>query len=196
MARLQPVAQSFQLAIETTMAALQKSIVDTAQREHARVMATEPRPHQFTRRVDGVLDAPEEAVRPAGVIVYEYDRFPLVAAGALDILREESPVKDGDYRDGHVFFLNGTQVADLAGYRAGDEISISNLVPYARKIEVGRIRFRAPGGEVYRRALPRVRRAFGALADFRFEYRSVALPYIALGGRRGGRTAGAAKRSA
>jgi hypothetical protein len=48
------------------------------------------------RHVDGAL-APEEAVKVGGVIVYDYNRLDLVKKLALEILKEFSPDKTGDY---------------------------------------------------------------------------------------------------
>src|SRR5690242_499948 len=78
----------------------QAEVVKEAKRAHAEVMQTAPKPSGFVRHVDG-REAPEEAVRPDGVIVYDYNRLDLVKKIALEMLKEESPVKSGDYRNAH-----------------------------------------------------------------------------------------------
>lgn len=69
---------------------------------------------------------------------------------AMETLRSHSPVGSGRdphpglYRDSHTLFVNGNDVKDLASWKTGDEIEISNPVPYARVIEVGDGKFRVP----------------------------------------------------
>lgn len=73
-----------------------------------------------------------------------------VVAFALETLREKSPVGSGDdphpglYRDSHMVFINGHNVKDVSGWRPGDQIDISNPVPYSRKIELGETTVRLP----------------------------------------------------
>ena len=72
---------------------------------------------------------------------------------ALSTLRDRSPVggagdkHPGLYRDSHMVFLNGHVVegADVSAWRPGDQVNISNPVPYARKIELGTARISLPG---------------------------------------------------
>jgi hypothetical protein len=128
----------------------QQQIVAEAKRLNAEIMHTPPIPIGFVRHVDGDL-APEEAVQPGGVIVYDYNRLDLVAKLALEILREFSPIKEGTYRDGHRIVVN-----------TPTEIQISNTVEYSRVIEVGargevKLRIKNGGGHVYERAERRLR---------------------------------------
>jgi hypothetical protein len=43
----------------------------------------------------------------------------------------------GLYRDSHLVFIDGHVVKDVSGWQPGQQVNISNPVPYARKIEVG-----------------------------------------------------------
>jgi hypothetical protein len=69
---------------------------------------------------------------------------------ALRTLRDNSPVGSGrdphagQYRDSHTLFINGDDVKDLSSWQPGDEIEISNPVPYARILEIGDSRHRLP----------------------------------------------------
>lgn len=69
---------------------------------------------------------------------------------ALRTLRDNSPVGSGrdphagQYRDSHTLFINGDDVKDLSSWQQGDEIEISNPVPYARILEIGDSRHRLP----------------------------------------------------
>jgi hypothetical protein len=131
---------------------------------------TPPTPLTVTRHVDGVKDAPEEAVKSGGVIVYDYGRMDLVAEFALETLRQLSPVDSGNYVRSHTLMLNGVVVDDLSGWKPGDEVSISNPEPYTRKIEIGRKGFRAHA-HVYEKAERIVARRFGNIVRVNFLYR-------------------------
>ena len=173
MARVQPLAQQFRIARQRTAEATHRLVVRTAKAEHQRIMQTAPRPLTFRRYVDGAIGAPEEAVRANGVILYEYPRLDIVAAFALETLRQRSPVASGLYRDSHTLFLNGAAVADLEAWVPGADVAISNPVPYARKIELGVMTMRVPG-HVYETTAQIVRARFGNVATVRFTYRTLA----------------------
>lgn len=166
-----PVAAQCDAVIKRVASLTQQQIVATAKAANAKVMATPPKPLRMTRHVDGVLDAPEEAVKPGGVIVYDYDRLDLVVQFALDTLRQLSPVESGDYASSHVIMLNGTVVDNVSGWKPGDEITISNSQPYTRKIEIGDKGYRAHG-HVYEKSAHVVSRQYGNMASVSFTYRA------------------------
>ena len=95
-------------------------------------------------------------------IVFRYLAIQDVVDFALQTLRDRSPVgSTGDqhpglYRDSHMVFLNGHVVedGDVSAWRRGDQINISNPVPYSRKIEAGRDKLSVPG-HVYEDAADR-----------------------------------------
>src|SRR5690349_14974747 len=82
-------------------------IAEIAKLANAGIMALEPVPTGFVRTVDGVEGAPEEAVRPDGLIVYKYQRIDTVVEFALDTLRALSPKLTGAYQEAHTVFING-----------------------------------------------------------------------------------------
>jgi hypothetical protein len=123
MARLQAVSAQFRVARLSTAEATHRAIVGLAKREHAKVLASDPKPGGFTRYVDGRKGAREEAVKPTGVIVYEYQRLDLVVQLAMETLFDKSPVLSGAYRNAHTLFLNGVPVRNLAQWKAGDEVA-------------------------------------------------------------------------
>lgn len=185
MARLQSISQQFRVARLSTAEATHRAIVALAKREHGRVMTTDPRPGGFTRYVDGRKGAREEAVKPTGVIVYEYQRLDLVVQLAMETLFEKSPVLSGEYRNRHTIFLNGQPVTNLAGWKPGDEVAISNYLPYARKIEMGKMKMRVPGTDhVYAQAAQIVKARYGNVASVRFTYRGISGGAV-IGGRPG-----------
>jgi len=171
------LAFSFQAAKNATADEVRKQIAAFAKREHGKILSAEPRPQSFTRFVDGVEGAREDAVRLNGVIHYIYHRLEEVARDAIEVLKARSPlgpVERGHYRDLHTMFLNGQPVTDLDGWKPGDEVFIANPMPYARKIEIGLMRMRVPGtDQVYLEAVRMMRSTHGRLVDIRFAYRNL-----------------------
>jgi hypothetical protein len=166
MVQFQSPAAQFDAVIANVGALTQKEIVTEAKRLHGDVMRTPPKPVGFKRHVDG-REAPEEAVKIGGVIVYDYNRLDFIGKLAIEILREMSPVGGGKdphpglYRDSHQMFINGQAVSDLKGLQPGQELSIANTVAYSQIIEVGTrgsIKLRInKGGHVYERAARKLR---------------------------------------
>lgn len=177
----QSPASQFDAVIAEVGLLNQQAIVAEARRLHGEVMATDPRPLNFVRHVDGV-EAPEEAVKPGGVIVYDYNRLDVIAKRALEILKEISPVGSGRdphpglYRDSHRLFVDAHAVDSLSGWRDGQEISITNTIVYAQVIELGGKggkKFKIDGGgKVYQRAQQILKRdpdvANAAFIEFTF----------------------------
>ncbi len=174
MARLQAQRLEIALMVKGTLEEVRKQHVALAKREHAKIMGAAPRPSGFRRSVDGRQGALEESVKPKGLIVYEYSRLAEVAQYAMEVLFDLSPVLSGAYRNAHRLFLDGVAVNDLKGWAPGHEVSISNTMPYARKIEVGRMKMRIGGSrEVYQQARRKVMARYGNLAKVTFTYRAV-----------------------
>lgn len=172
--RLASVREQIEVARQNTLALTREQIVSTAKAAHAEVMASDPRPTSFTRYVDGAAGAEEEAVKPNGVILYDYPRLPVVVEFALEQLRQFSPILTGRYRDSHTIYLNGSPVTSMAGWTATDEVVITNTLPYARVIEMGKMKMRVDGtSQVYEQAVSATNRRYGNLAKALFTYRGV-----------------------
>lgn len=101
--------QIFRAAAKETIAETHAAHVALAKREHSKVMQADPRPTRFTRSVDGVTGALEEAVKIGGVIRYNYNRLDEVVRFAMDTLFSLSPVLSGEYRMRHQPFVGGVQ---------------------------------------------------------------------------------------
>ncbi|SEM68963.1 hypothetical protein SAMN04515666_11924 [Bosea lupini] len=184
------IALQFKAAQLAAVAACQQDLAAFAKREHGKVMKATPRPTAFRRTVDGRLGAAEETVKPFGVIEYRYQRLGEVVQFAMETLFALSPVLSGDYRNSHTLFVGGAAVRSLKGWEArdGEEVFIANPLPYARKIELGKMTMRVPGTErVYQQAELMLRRRFGNVAAIKFTY----MPVFGLAqtGRARGRTA-------
>lgn len=169
-----PVSEVVRILKQDTAAMTKELIVATAKREHAAIMSSEPRPSSFVRIVDGSVGAPEERVKPDGVIVYQYQRIAEIVQFAMEILYDLSPVLSGDYRKAHQLMLNGQPVSNLADWRPGMDVSITNTLPYSRKIEVGKMKMRVSGtSKVYQQARRRIMARFGNIVSVEFTYRAV-----------------------
>ena len=166
--------QMFRAAAQATIAETQQHLVALAKKQHAHVMQTEPRPERFSRRVDGVLGAPEEAVKADGMIVYTYPRLDEVVRFAMDTLFDLSPVLSGEYRMAHTLFVGGVQAASLQDWDGQSDIIITNTLPYSRKIEMSTMTMRVPGTDrVYEEAASVVARRFGNMAKVTFDWQGV-----------------------
>lgn len=175
--RHDPTLKSWDAAIQATKDLVRFGIAELAIQEHLKIMGADPRPLQHTIHVDGVKGASEKSVKPNGVIVYDYNRLDIIAADALDLLRRNSPVKSGRYVQGHRLFINQKPVENLKGWKPGDEVSISNTVPYSRVIEVGRrgqkvVKFSMPP-KIYFRVAQALRNEYRDTADIQFTFRAV-----------------------
>lgn len=111
-------------------------------------------------------------------IVFRYMAMQDIVDFALATLRERSPVGSDDdphpglYRDSHLVFLNGQVVANVQAFKRGDQINISNPVPYARKLEIGNGRMQAPL-HVYEDAAPLIASRYGNRAAVKFTFMPV-----------------------
>jgi len=106
--------------------------------------------------------------------------MPVIIGFALQTLRANSPVgttgdeHPGLYRDSHMVFIDGHVVTDVSGWRPGQQINISNPVPYSRKIEggPGKPKFSIPG-QVYERSEPIISGRFGNQVNVKFVFMPV-----------------------
>jgi hypothetical protein len=138
------IAQQFSVATKGTVEAVRARLIATAKRENAKVMATDPRPLDYTRWVDGSKGAVEETATSNSIIVYEYNRVNEVAQFALQYLSEISPDKSGRFKSSWQVLLNGQPVSQVTQFLSGDEILIVNDQPYARKIVSGHMKLSVP----------------------------------------------------
>lgn len=158
-------------------------------------------PLPFRRLVDHREGVSEDAVKLYGVIEYKFSLAADVAGEIYAMILQASPVgpsEGGHYRDDHIILVNGRQVTDLRDVQAGDEIAITNLRPYARKIEGGArersrrrltnrragLSVQAPNG-VYEITAHAARQRFGNVAEIEFAYRAFAAGGKAISGKRG-----------
>jgi hypothetical protein len=138
-------------------------------------------------------------------IIFHYLDMDGIAQFALQTLRALSPVgSSGDkhpglYRDSHMLFVDGHNVTDARGWRPGQQLEISNPVPYARKIELGTIKLTAPA-HVYEMATPLIAARYGNQVSVRFTFMPVQFGSIqaysqSLAGQAAGRRKGGSSKA-
>jgi hypothetical protein len=110
--------------------------------------------------------------------VIHYSYMVEVVAFALQTLRDRSPVGSigdkhpGLYRDSHLIFIDGHVASDVSSWQPGQQVNISNPVPYSRKIESGRIKLSVPN-HIYEDTALIVAGRFGNQVACKFTYMPV-----------------------
>lgn len=163
---------------EVAPEALARHLAQVAKATAAELITTGRAPPRYTRYVDGREGAPEETVRPDGVILYRFDYMAEVVAFALAFLRARAPVWTGRYRESFYLGLDGRFVpaARFDAERMGtvSEVVIGNTMPYSRKVDVQLVgtkplRFSVPPG-LFSDAAKAVQRRFGNLVSAKRVY--------------------------
>lgn len=124
---------------------------------------------------------------------------------ALQTLRERSPVGSahdshpGLYRDSHMLFIDGHNVPDASSWQPGQQIDISNPVPYSRIIELGNGKLRAPL-HVYEESAPIIAARYGNSVNVQFVYMPVRFGSVqsyaqSLAGRAAGKRRGGSQKA-
>jgi hypothetical protein len=132
-----------------------------------------------TITVDGREGASLESVNPdGGQIIIEWELVGDVLVWIGTTLEERSPSISGAYKRGHTLFADGTEVPRFANIPQADEYLFVNLVPYARKIEVGKTKsgrdfvIQVPS-RLYERTANDAKARFGNVAKIEFVYQSI-----------------------
>lgn len=146
--------------------------------------------------VDGRASENLRSVKRGGRIECRFDVAGGLLEKAVDLAVAEftrlapvgSPPEDkhpGLYRRSLLLLVNGTQRdarrSGTVRFKRGDVVSLTNLLPYARRIERGWSR-QAPNG-VMEKVMMIVRRRHGSLLRVRFSYESYARAGAVLGRR-------------
>lgn len=163
----------------------------------------------FTRFVDGREGAPEESVRPSGVILYRFRFLANAAVFALSYLMARSPVSSGQFKrsfyvgvggdrdgDGGRFLYWHQFQPDLVGRRV-QAITIGNHAPYNRRVDLQwdgtpdkptsrRLRFSVPA-DMYTEAGEAVEARYPSLQAMRVYTRTFPGQYVLKTGPRAGK---------
>jgi hypothetical protein len=180
---LSPEAQS------RALADFARAGIREARQHNARILGRAPR---LEIAVDGRSGAALESVRPDGIIVAEFEVIDEALRWIAQTLVDRSPVRSGEYVRGHRIFADDREIQVFAGEPVPDakRYTFLNLVPYARKVEVGKTKsgrdflIQVPN-RIYERTAKDAAARFGNMALIRFTYRApmagALLAYVSLG---------------
>jgi hypothetical protein len=157
-------------------AALAKEGIEDAKKTNQQIFGRVPK---YETTVDGKKNAPLESVNPArGNITTEFELINDVLVFIRDTLIRESPRRSGDYIRGHKIFADGVEIDIGPNTPQSDEYVFSNIVPYARKIEVGKTKTGrafviqvAP--KIYERVAQMARARFGNIVALKYTFRDI-----------------------
>lgn len=178
--RIQPLSQALSIVVQDTLspaarsravAGFARETLREAQAQNRRVLKREPAYRQF---VDSAEGKPLEQVRAdGGRIVFEFDIADDIATAIMAALISVSPEDSGAYKRSHLIFADGRQVLPGEVVPRAEEFVFLNVQPYARAIELGRMRMKVDGtSRVYQQAQRIAAGRFGNLASIKFTYRS------------------------
>lgn len=139
-------------------------------------------PLPYLQAVDGVAGASLAAVKPGGVIRFDFSALREVIVDAEATLLRLSPVggpkqktRSGwpHYRDSHLLFIDGAEAREVPKHVSpASEIIFINALPYSRRIELGWSGSQAPDG-VYDVAERELRRRWGRIARIDSTFRGI-----------------------
>lgn len=142
----------------------------------------------YDRYVNGRFGVSEFSVVPPGPILYLFAGWAEVIPWTIDRLVQRSPERDGDYKRAHKAYVDWKPVADPEAVPRDVTVTITAMVDYVRKIEVGGQRMRVRP-HIYEDVYAAVRRRFGGpggFLDVRFVYQTIPGGYILKGHYRRG----------
>lgn len=183
--RIEPIARDIELFISEMLspqaqseavASYAKDVIAEADDINRQILGRLP-PKTIT--VDGRAGAPLASVKPdGGVIIAEWDIVTDVLIWIAKTLVERSPRVSGDYIKGHTLFADGVETKVGTNIPAAEEYSFTNMVPYARKIEIGiteagRSFVVQVPNRIYERTGKDARARFGNIAKIQFTYRGI-----------------------
>lgn len=194
---IEPISDFIEIAVSEMLSPQAQSRVvadfarerlEEAQEQNRTILGRIP-PHESF--VDGKSGAPLESVRPdGGVIVFEFELVADVLRWIGQALADRSPVMSGEYKRSHMLFADGKEIAIGDRMPPAEEYSFTNLIPYARKIEIGKTRagrdfvLQVPN-RIYERTARDARARFGNLAKIEFTFRGIVGGYQLKAGSRG-----------
>lgn len=127
--------------------------------------------------VDGVKSGQFERVSPTGTIVAEFDLGTDLVQWVWDAIQKHSPVLTGAFKRSQRLFADGVEIDGPEDIQAGvEEIIITSVAPYARKIEGDSKTGRAPESRqapngVFEAVAAMAAARYGNQAQIRFTYR-------------------------
>ena len=181
--RIVPMAKSIAVTIRNDLsvenqkkyaAAFAQVGIDAAKDKNRQILGRVP---PYTVTVDGSKGARLESVNPnGGTIIAEFELIEGLLRWIGEQLIERSPFTSGAYQRGHTLFADGVEVTPGAVIPDAEEYVFMNLVPYARRLEVGKTKSGRPfliqvPNKIYERTAKDASRRFGNQADIKFGFR-------------------------
>lgn len=150
------------------------------QRRDEVIARQDVKPTHIDQAVDGIPNAPLESVAPNGTIFFRFNYLDEVLNFALTALIQNSPhgpVKSGNrpedqkhYSQDFALFVDGQELTDkTAPIAPTSEVIITNLMPYARKIERGSS-VQAPDG-VFQVVYVLLKKRYGNAVNIRYTFK-------------------------
>jgi hypothetical protein len=158
-------------------------LLQAARQGHARIMADamarSGSPPIWEAWANNQGNTNLESVVLPGPIVYLYHYTTEVIEQALLLLQRLSPVRSGLYAKSHTIYGAGGTPIGRAPKELTEDVIISNPVPYARKIEVGKTRSGRPfviqvPPRIYERAAKALQSRYRNVAKIEYNYVYVA----------------------
>lgn len=150
---LKPVAlrafeETFRVQAQKTAELSKRALIETAERVRNTTLA-EQRSRagvapDYTQIVDRVRDAPLNAVRPDGTIIFEWVYLREVAEVAFDTLLARGPQLSGAWKKSLSIFVDDVKASLEAITPATQRIEIAPVIIYARRLELGKDRKGGP----------------------------------------------------
>lgn len=172
-----------------------RHLVKVARDGHARIMAdaksrgSDP---QWEAYANQPGNTNLESVVLPGPIVFKYRYLGEIIKEALTALQKASPVRSGLYAKSHIVLVNGVAVDNVPKVlKSGDVVTITNPVPYARRLEIGKTEagrdfvIQVPNRIYERVAKKMLNPKYRKVAKITFAYVALADSYATKGGGRG-----------
>lgn len=168
--------------------------IQEAKQELNRVL-NKDKPSGYVRYVDGIANVPEENVKFGGRIRYNFSYIQDIVDLAMGVILVNSPVdhensdrRNIHYQDNHVILVDGREISldQIKDIPADAEVWITNLLPYARKIEMNFRGYYVSSG-VYEKAYTAIKK-YANVASIKFtwaEYPGMAVGRLSRSGKRG-----------
>lgn len=182
--RIEPMAKTIVATIRRDLSvANQKKVaaafaqvgIAEATATNRRILGHDP---PLTVTVNGRKNASLESVNPnGGTIIAEFELVEALLAWIGRELVSRSPHVSGAYIRGHKLFADDAEVVP-GNIPPADEYVFTNLVPYSRRIEVGKRKDGRPfviqvENKIYERVAKDARRKFGHMADISYGFRAL-----------------------
>jgi hypothetical protein len=183
--KIEPISDWIKITVDETLSPVARSKAvakfahertNEAKEQNRRILGRIP---PMKHWVDGREGIPFDQVNPdRGTIAIEFELVEDVLRWIGAELVQRSPVSSGRYASAHTLFADGKEVPLGSQIPIAEEYSFTNLVPYARKIEIGKTKDGRAfviqvQPRIYERTAKDARSKFGNVAQILFTFRGI-----------------------